>query len=93
MKWNKIITDNKLLPDLINMILGVAVIVLFILVMLEPSSYGLMSALMVVAGIMNLSNGYRKYKVNGQKAMGIFFGMVGFAIFIFGIYYLRLALA
>lgn len=93
MKWNEIIKNNKLLPDLINVILGIAVIVLFVLVILIPDNYAIMSALMIVAGIMNLSNGFRKARVNGQKGMGMFFGIVGFVIIAFGLYYLRLALA
>lgn len=93
MKWNEIIKDNKLLPDLINVVLGIAVIVLFVLVILMPSNYGLMASLMIVAGVMNLSNGYRKARVNGQKGMGLFFGIVGFVIVAFGLYYLRVALA
>lgn len=93
MDWKKIIRDNKLLPDLINVILGIAVTILFVLVILTPKSYGLMAALMVVAGIMNLSNGFRKSRVNGQKGIGTFFGIIGFVIIAFGLYYLRLALA
>lgn len=92
MNWNKIIKDNKLLPDLINVILGIAVVVLFVLVILMPGNYGIMSALMIVAGTMNLSNGYRKARVNGQKGMGVFLGIVGLVIITFGSYYLRLAL-
>lgn len=93
MNWNKIIKDNKLLPDLINVILGIAVIVLFVLVILIPDNYAIMAALMIVAGVMNLSNGFRKARVNGQKGIGMFFGVVGFVIIAFGLYYLRLALA
>lgn len=93
MNWNKIIKDNKLLPDLINVVLGIVVIVLFVLVILMPSNYILMAALMVVAGVMNMSNGYRKARVSEQKGMGIFFGVVGFVLIAFGLYYLRLALA
>ncbi|WP_455715916.1 hypothetical protein [Anaerosporobacter sp.] len=93
MNWNKIIKDNKLLPDLINIVLGIAVIVLFVLVILKPSNYALMASLMIVAGIMNLSNGYRKARVNGQKGIGLFFSIVGVVVIAFGIYYLRVALA
>lgn len=93
MKWNEIVKNNKLLPDLINVILGIAVIVLFVLVILIPDNYAIMSALMIVAGIMNLSNGFRKSRVNGQKGIGMFLGIVGLIVIAFGLYYLRLALA
>lgn len=93
MKWSEIVKNNKLLPDLINVILGIAVIVLFVLVILIPDNYAIMSALMIVAGIMNLSNGFRKARVNGQKGIGMFLGIVGLIVIAFGLYYLRLALA
>lgn len=93
MKWNKIIKDNKLLPDFINVILGIVVIVLFVLVIIFPTNNAIMASLLIVAGIMNLTNGFRKANVQGQKGMGIFFGIVGIIIVAFGLYYLRIALA
>lgn len=93
MKWNKIIKDNKLLPDFINVVLGLVVIVLFVLVIIFPTNNAIMASLLIVAGIMNVTNGYRKASSQGQKGMGIFFGIVGIIIVAFGLYYLRIALA
>ena len=93
MKWNEIIKDNKLLPDLINVVLGVVVIVLFVLVILFPDNNAIMASLLIVAGVMNLSNGFRKAKVPGQTGMGIFFGVVGLRIVVFDLSSLRVALS
>ncbi|WP_167955415.1 hypothetical protein [Anaerosporobacter faecicola] len=93
MKWKEFIRANKLLPDIINVVLGLVVIVLFVLVIVIPDNYGLMAALMIVSGLMSMSNSLRKSKVEGQKRMCVFYGIVGFIIFAFGLYYFRLALA
>lgn len=93
MKWKEFIRNYKLLPDIINVFLGLAVIVLFVLVILLPENNGLMSALMIISGIMSMSNSLRKSKVEGQKGMSVFYGIIGFIIFVFGLFYFRLALA
>lgn len=92
MKLREIIKNQKLLPDIINVILGFVVIVLFILVMIMPEQTGLTAALMMVAGLMNVTNAYRKSRQNSSKVMIAIFGAVGVIMIAFGIYYFRLAI-
>ncbi|HEX3076966.1 MAG TPA: hypothetical protein VHQ24_08895 [Lachnospiraceae bacterium] len=93
MKVKKVIKDNKLLLDIINVFLGMIVIVLFVLVIMFPKNLYLMSSLLIVAGIMNLTNGYRKITVFKQKSIGYFFCILGVLVSGYGLYYLRLAFA
>lgn len=84
-KVEKIIKDNKLLLDIVNVILGIVIIILFILVYLNPHNRYLFFAAFEVSGFMNIVNGIRQIKDNSKKQRGSFFLLSGIIIMIIGI--------
>jgi uncharacterized membrane protein HdeD (DUF308 family) len=81
----KVIKDNKLLLDIVNVILGIVIIILFVLVFFNPQNKYLFLAAFEVSGFMNIVNGLRQIKDNSKKHMGKFFLLSGIIIMAIGI--------
>lgn len=82
----KLINDNKLLFDIINVILGIGVIILVILAFLFKNNPIILFVFFMVCGIMNIVNGLKFYKESKKRTMANSFVMLGVIIIIVGVY-------
>ena len=84
-KLMKFIKEKSLLFDVINVLLGVALVVLIILVLKYPYNEYFRLAAFTVGGFMNMSNGLKYLKDSKKKNLGMNMMMVGLLIIIMGI--------
>ena len=81
-KLLKHLRDNKIWFDVLNILLGLGIIVLIVLFTLFPTNPVLLLLVLMLAGIMNLSNGFKMLKLTPKKNAGMCFIMIG-AIILF----------
>lgn len=67
----KNIKNNNLWMDVFNLSAGIVLIIVVILFCLYPGSKLAISAMFILTGIMNLSNGIKKYKDKKTRGMGM----------------------
>jgi len=84
-KLMRILKDNRLLFDVINVMLGIAIIILVILIMMYPYNKYIRLAAFSVGGLMNISNGLKYLKDSKKKSMGMNLIMVGVFVIIVGV--------
>ena len=64
-----ILKEKKLFFDVINIILGIAVVILIMLLFLFPSNLKLVIIAVFLGGIINIFNGYRQFQQKKDKGM------------------------
>ncbi len=58
----KILKEQKLLLDMVNVLLGIFVIVLFVLLFVHPDNKYFLIAALFIGGLMNVTNGLGKLR-------------------------------
>lgn len=86
-KWFKIIKEQKLAIDIINVILGLILIVLAVIYFLHPGNYLIVAAVMFLAGTINTLNGAKRLK-NGRGKTSIGFFAVGILVYLIAVFIL-----
>lgn len=86
-KWLKIIKEQKLAIDIINVILGLILIVLAVIYFLHPGNYLIVAVVMLLAGTINTLNGAKRLK-NGSGKASIGFFAVGILVYLIAVFIL-----
>jgi uncharacterized membrane protein len=82
--FNDFMKKNKLLLDILNVILGVALIVLLALAFSNPGNKYYIFFSFLSGGLINLSNGLKLKQEKARKSMGITSIMLGIIIIAIG---------
>lgn len=81
-KWLKIIKEQKLVLDIINVVIGLLLIILAVVFFLHPDNYVIMVIVMLLAGTVNVLNGVKRVRGNNKKASVGFFAVGAFVYLI-----------
>lgn len=86
-KWFKIIKEQKLALDIINVVMGILLVLLAIVYFLHPNNYLVMIIVLLLAGTVNVLNGVKRVRDHNKKASIGFFAVGAFvyliAVFLF----------
>lgn len=85
-KMGQLLTENKLVFDIFNIILGIGLIVMIVLFILHPNNMLIFTFLCWIAGIMNVTNGFKNIKKN--RFISLCMITVGMIIILGGFYIL-----
>lgn len=83
-KWMSLIKEQKLLLDIINVIIGILLIVLAVIYFTHPNNYAIMIAALILAGTVNIINGIKRV-INHNKKSSIGFFAVGVFVYLISI--------
>lgn len=86
--WMGVVKENHLALDILNVLLGFLVIILLIVVVIKPYNMIAMSALMIVAGAMNLMNGFRPIAGRSKIRKALYIG-IGSLLFVYGLFLIK----
>ncbi len=84
-KWLRLIKEQKLLLDIINVIIGILLIILAIIYFTHPNNYVIMIAALILAGTVNIINGIKRV-MNHNKKSSIGFFVVGGFVYLISIF-------
>lgn len=87
-EWKKFVKNSSLKMDILNVIMGFIVLILFVIVIIQPYNLYAMIGLSIVAGTMNLMNGYRHIE-NQSKMRKTFYKVIGFVLLAYGMYLIK----
>lgn len=82
------ITKNNLWMDFFNLFTGIILVIVIILFCLFPGNKVVIAMMFLVTGIMNLSNGVKKYKVKSSRSMGMVLIMISVITVVAGLMFL-----
>lgn len=82
----KVITENDLLFDIINVVLGIGVVILIVMAYMQPSNKLVYGAAFSLGGLLNISNGFKLYRKKKTKSTGTSLIMIGAIILALGVY-------
>lgn len=85
----KLIKENNLIIDVLNVLAGLLLIITLVLFCLFPGNRIIIGLMILVAGIMNIGNGLKRYQDKRMKGLGISLITLGICIFVIGIYMLN----
>lgn len=85
----KLIKENNLIIDVLNVLAGLLLIITLVLFCLFPGNRIVIGLMILVAGIMNIGNGLKRYQDKRMKGLGISLITLGICIFVIGIYMLN----
>lgn len=85
----KLIKENNLIIDVLNVLAGLLLIIILVLFCLFPGNRIVIGLMILVAGIMNIGNGLKRYQDKRMKGLGISLITLGICIFVIGIYMLN----
>jgi len=80
----KLVTRISLKSDIINVLLGVALIISMILLFQDPTNQYAILAACASGGFMNILNGMKFMKDSKKKSMGMTFLMMGAIVILLG---------
>lgn len=86
--WKGVVKENHLTLDILNVLLGFIVIILLIVLVIKPYNMIVMSALMIVAGAMNLMNGFRQMAGRSRIRKAFYIG-IGSLMFLYGLFLIK----
>lgn len=89
-KLVKIIKENHLILDVLNVLLGLALIVTVVLFCMFPGNKIVIGLMILLSGFMNIGNGIKRYQDKTSRAMGMALITVGACILMIGVYVLNL---
>lgn len=87
--WSKIKNQN-LWMDIFNLFTGILLVIIVVLFCLYPGNKLIIGLMFLMTGIMNLSNGIKKYKNKKTKSMGMVLIMIALITFAAGALLFRL---
>ncbi|MSS63848.1 hypothetical protein [Velocimicrobium porci] len=89
-KLVKIIKENHLIIDVLNVLLGLVLIVTVVLFCMFPGNKIVIGLMILLSGFMNIGNGIKRYQSKRTRGTGMALMTVGACILIIGIYILNL---
>lgn len=85
----KLIKENRLYSDILNVVSGILLIITIILFCFFPNNKMVIGLMVLMAGFMNISNGLKRYKDIKTRGIGISLLTLGICIFMIGFYILN----
>lgn len=83
-KWLKIIREQKLVIDILNVVLGILLIIFAVVFLLHQDNYILMVVIMMLAGTINILNGFKRMSGSDRKAgVSFFIGVFLYLVAVF----------
>ncbi len=70
--------------DIVNLIVGIALIVSVVLIFVFPYNHYAILAACISGGLMNIMNGLKQRKEPGRRSMGMSFMMMGIIVIFLG---------
>ncbi|SHO54074.1 hypothetical protein [Anaerocolumna xylanovorans] len=77
----RIIKEQKLILDIINVVIGILTVILAVIYFLHPKNYGILISVLLLAGTVNVLNGVKRVKDHNNKA-SIGFFVVGAFVYL-----------
>lgn len=84
-KIKKVLKENKLYLDLLNVLLGMIVLILVVLVIIYPANRLILMFVCIIGGFMNVVNGIRLYQNRDKRTMAAGLFILGVIIMILGV--------
>lgn len=66
--WLKIIKEQRLILDILNVVMGILTVILAVVYFLHPNNYGILVIVLLLAGTINVLNGVKRVKDHHSKA-------------------------
>ena len=88
-KLAKIIKEHHLIIDVLNVLLGLALIVTLVLFCMFPGNKIVIGLMILLSGFMNLGNGFKRYQTTTTRGTGVALMTVGACILMIGVYILK----
>lgn len=82
----KLIKENHLIVDVLNVLAGLLLLITIVLFCLFPGNRIVIGLMILLAGVMNIGNGIKRYQDKKTKGLGISLITLGICIFVIGIY-------
>jgi uncharacterized membrane protein HdeD (DUF308 family) len=83
-KFKKLLEEFSLKADIINTLMGIALIVSLILIFLNPNNQYAILIACISGGLMNIQNGLKLMKDPKKKTTGMSFLLLGAIVIILG---------
>ncbi|BCN29699.1 hypothetical protein [Anaeromicropila herbilytica] len=85
-KIKKVIKDNNLFLDLLNVILGIILVIFIVLILIHPTNTILLKLAFGIGGLMNILNSYKIYKQKKTPLIALSLFMIGLIVIFCGVF-------